>query len=289
MTEMIVHEEQPLAPPAPISSAAKPLQDRLLDNKDLIKAMAPQIKKHHLTGVGGKSYMNVGGGIAVAQALGYTISCGPVERVTGEDECGFYRSTASLIDHNGVVVATAEGYLGDDEKMWASRPLYARRSMCQTRATAKICRANFGALYIMLGADSDTPAEEMSQPAHIDVPRRKVDPVQTHTDPIAAGRPTATVPSGDNVFTIVDVEVFTGVSKKTGKEFTKYTVVSAEGEKFSTFREDAANAAREAMSRGLKAKIDYVSGQWGNDLKSLILVKDDEPEVEAVDDTEVPW
>ena len=284
MNELVVHEEQPPAPPAPISSAAKPLQDRLLDNKDLIKAMAPQIKKHHLTGVGGKSYMNVGGGIAVAQALGYTISCGPVERVTGEDECGFYRSTASLIDHNGVVVATAEGYLGDDETMWARRPLYARRSMCQTRATAKICRANFGALYIMLGADSDTPAEEMSQPAHIDGAKNSL-----QVEPSPTPRPTATVPSGDNVFTIVDVEVFTGVSKKTGKEFTKYTVVSAEGEKFSTFREDAANAAREAMSRGLKAKIDYVSGQWGNDLKSLILVKDDEPEVEAVDDSEVPW
>ena len=284
MSEMIIHEEPAMAPPVPISSAAKPLQDRLLDNKDLIKAMATQIKKHHLTGVGGKSYMNVGGGIAVAQALGYTISCGPVERVTGEDSCGFYRSTASLIDHNGIVVATAEGYLGDDEQMWANRPLYARRSMCQTRSEAKLCRANFGALYIMLGADSDTPAEEMSGTSPVPAPSQQA---PTHAAP---ARPaTATVPSGDNVFTIVDVEVFTGVSKKTGKEFTKFTVVSAEGEKFSTFREDAANAAREAMSRGLKAKIDYVAGQWGNDLKSLILVKSDEPEVEVLDGEEVPW
>ena len=287
MTDLAIHEEAPpMAPIVPISSAAKPLQDRLLDNKDLIKAMATQIKKHHLTSVGGKSYMNVGGGIAVAQALGYTISCGSVERVTGEDSCGFYRSTASLIDHNGIVVATAEGYLGDDEKMWASRPLYARRSMCQTRSEAKLCRANFGALYIMLGADSDTPAEEMSGTSPVPVVSQQA---PSHINTTAPRPATATVPSGENVFTIVDVEVFTGVSKKTGKEFTKYTVVSAEGEKFSTFREDAANAAREAMSRGLKAKIDYVAGQWGNDLKSLILVKSDEPEVEVLDGEEVPW
>jgi hypothetical protein len=134
--------------------------ERLERNKELITVLSPIIQDHHLANIQGKNYMCVGGGIAVANSLGYAIS---VSAVTHDKGMGVYQATSELRDSNtGVLVATAVGYVGDDEKRWVSGPKYALLSMTQTRAEAKLLRANFGSVYVMLGASSDTPAEEMS-------------------------------------------------------------------------------------------------------------------------------
>jgi hypothetical protein len=62
----------------------------------------------------------------------------------------------------GQVIATAEGFLGDDEEMWAKRPTYAKRAMCQTRAISRACRSAFAHVVVLIDRNlSTTPAEEV--------------------------------------------------------------------------------------------------------------------------------
>ncbi|MFZ9300941.1 MAG: hypothetical protein ACO23V_08195, partial [Chitinophagaceae bacterium] len=63
---------------------------------------------------------------------------------------------------DGLVIGEAEGFVGDDEKTWASRPLYARRAMAQTRAMSRAARSVFAHVVVLMDAGlSTTPAEEM--------------------------------------------------------------------------------------------------------------------------------
>ena len=61
-------------------------------------------------------------------------------------------------------LATAEGFVGDDEKTWASRNEFARRAMAQTRAISRACRSAFAFVVVMMDAGLETtPAEEMGE------------------------------------------------------------------------------------------------------------------------------
>jgi hypothetical protein len=69
-----------------------------------------------------------------------------------------------LID--GAILGQAEGFVGTDEKMWAGRPMYARRAMAQTRAISRACRSAFAHVVVAMNAGhgtkySTTPAEEV--------------------------------------------------------------------------------------------------------------------------------
>jgi hypothetical protein len=62
----------------------------------------------------------------------------------------------------GQVIATAEGFVGDDEPTWSSRPTYAKRAMCQTRAISRACRSAFAHVVVLIDRNlSTTPAEEV--------------------------------------------------------------------------------------------------------------------------------
>ena len=165
-TELEVLDAGPPEPPAMqlanqivTARAAMTPQERITENAELVAALAPEIQREHLANIQGKDYMCVGGGIAIANALGFTIS---VSGITRDQDLGVFEATAEM--RNGLtneVVATAVGYVGDDESRWVNGPKFALLSMTQTRAEAKLCRANFGHLYTIFGAASATPAEEM--------------------------------------------------------------------------------------------------------------------------------
>ena len=165
-TELEVLDAGPPEPPAMqlanqivTARAAMTPQERITENAELVVALAPEIQREHLANIQGKEYMCVGGGIAIANALGFTIS---VSGITRDQDLGVFEATAEM--RNGLtneVVATAVGYVGDDESRWVNGPKFALLSMTQTRAEAKLCRANFGHLYTIFGAASATPAEEM--------------------------------------------------------------------------------------------------------------------------------
>ena len=106
----------------------------------------------------GRSYVQVEGWQSIAIAHGCVASSGEVTRTdTG------YRAIGRVIRmDNGQCIATAEGFVGDDEPTWNKRPEYARRAMAQTRAISRACRSAFAHVVVMMQAGLETtPAEEI--------------------------------------------------------------------------------------------------------------------------------
>lgn len=124
---------------------------------------APVVKQT-ATKIQGRRYVTVEGWQAIAMAHGYTASAGKVERIEDSDASGWLCQAALIRLADGVQVATAEGFLGDDERMWTKRPVYARRAMVQTRAISRVCRTVFAHVVPMIDAGlQTTPAEEVPE------------------------------------------------------------------------------------------------------------------------------
>ena len=111
----------------------------------------------------GRRYLRVEGWQAIALAHDCVASAGDVEVVAGG-----IRAIGKVISvSTGQVLATAEGFVGDDEKTWRGRPMFARRAMAQTRAISRACRSAFAHVVVLINAEhatnyGTTPAEEMS-------------------------------------------------------------------------------------------------------------------------------
>lgn len=219
-------------------------QERIKQNKALIEALAPQVQAFHLSNIGGKAYMNVGGGIAVANAMGYAIS---VLDVVKDEEVEAYKAIAVLhCASTGAEIARATGYVGFNEDRWMKAPTYARLSMTQTRAEAKLCAANFRSVYTMLGAASDTPAEEMAgvvaESRRPDVVVSKKQRVKQRLSPPST---VAAAPSGET-YTISDVRtIWTNPSDE---DRSLILITTACGGEFKTFDAAIRHAAEEAIA-----------------------------------------
>ena len=118
--------------------------------REIVNATAQQI--------GQRRYVRVEGWQSIAVAHGCVASARDVERTEEGYKCiGEVRRM-----DNGQVIATAEGFLGFDEDMWAKRPTYAQRAMCQTRAISRACRSAFAHVVVLIDRNlSTTPAEEV--------------------------------------------------------------------------------------------------------------------------------
>jgi hypothetical protein len=120
----------------------------------------------------GRKYVRSEGWLAIAAAHGCVVSVRDVEHVEGG-----LRAIAELRRlSDQSLIATAEGFVGDDEPTWAKRPMFARRAMVQTRASSRVCRTVFAHVPIMVDASlGTTPAEEMQgvydhEPSSVDGP-----------------------------------------------------------------------------------------------------------------------
>jgi hypothetical protein len=110
----------------------------------------------------GRNYIKVEGWQAIAAAHGCTASADSVAVVEG----GIAATATIRRLTDGAILGQAEGFVGDDESMWAKRPLYARRAMAQTRAISRACRSAFAHVVVAMNAGhgtdfSTTPAEEV--------------------------------------------------------------------------------------------------------------------------------
>lgn len=119
-----------------------------------------------------RQYVRVEGWQAIAIAHGCTGSARDVERVDGGVRAmGEIRRMS-----DGALIATAEGFVGEDEATWyggeivaygkkktlPKRPDYAIRAMAQTRAISRACRSAFAHVVVLIDANlSTTPAEEV--------------------------------------------------------------------------------------------------------------------------------
>jgi hypothetical protein len=103
--------------------------------------------------IGQKDYVRVEGWQAIAVAHGCVASARDVERLEDGYRC---IGEVKRMD-NGQVISQAEGFLGDDEPMWASRPTYAKRAMCQTRAISRACRSAFAHIVVLIDSRAYPP------------------------------------------------------------------------------------------------------------------------------------
>lgn len=109
--------------------------------------------------IGGREYVTVEGWNALGAMLGVT----PREVSVREIDGGDYEAEVELIRlGDGAVIGRASAIVGSDEKTWASRPRYARRSMAVTRATGKAFRLALSWIVKLAGFEV-TPAEEMPE------------------------------------------------------------------------------------------------------------------------------
>lgn len=144
----------------------------------------------------GRNYVSVEGWQAIAIAHGCAAGSGHVERIEGGVRAiGEVRRMS-----DGQLIATAEGFVGEDEETWfggknkwgkelPKRPDYAIRAMAQTRAISRACRSAFAHVVVMMNADlQTTPADE--------VPANGFDdkPLTTQTDKAPEQRPVADKP-----------------------------------------------------------------------------------------------
>jgi hypothetical protein len=106
------------------------------------------------------------------QTIGQFFSCTPQTEWTkpimdGEKLVG-YEARVNVVNSEGRVIACAESMCMRDEPNWRNKPLYALRSMAQTRTAGKALRSVFAWVAVLAGY-SGTPAEEMSD----DIPDSK--------------------------------------------------------------------------------------------------------------------
>lgn len=109
--------------------------------------------------INGRQYVRVEGWTTLATMMG----CLPREVSVSRDEKGTYTATVELVRMGDQAVLTrASAECGMDEKTWASRADYARRSMAVTRATSKACRIAFSWVMVLAGYEA-TPHEEIPE------------------------------------------------------------------------------------------------------------------------------
>ncbi len=118
----------------------------------IVKKTAVKIK--------GRGYVKVEGWQSIATAHGCVAGSRDVEQTeTGIRAIGEVRRADT-----GTLIAQAEGFVGNDERMWANRSEYARRAMAQTRAISRACRSAFAHVVVLIDERlSTTPAEEMQE------------------------------------------------------------------------------------------------------------------------------
>jgi hypothetical protein len=127
----------------------------------------------------GRKFVSVEGWQAIALAHGCVAGSRDVERIEGGVRAiGEVRRMS-----DGGLIATAEGFVGEDETTWYGgkdkrgkvhdkRNDYAIRAMAQTRAISRACRSAFAHVVVMMKANLETtpaaevPSEGFDTPPH---------------------------------------------------------------------------------------------------------------------------
>lgn len=73
-----------------------------------------------------------------------------------------FEARAEVVDKESKIIGAAESVCLDDEKNWTGKPLYALKSMAQTRACAKALRQILSWVVVLAGY-KPTPAEEVNE------------------------------------------------------------------------------------------------------------------------------
>jgi hypothetical protein len=266
--------------------------------------------------IGGRKYVRVEGWQAIATAHGCVASARDVEKIEG----GWRAIGEVRRMDTGSVIATAEGFLGTDEPVWAKRPEYAKRAMAQTRAISRACRSAFAHVVVLIGGGLETtPAEEVPAEGFGDGPRvithtphtykKAAIPATRATDedvidvvaervapaaPIRKKQPVAATPQAADYETVTLLKVARkeGTSAK-GRPWTRWGImVTRNGSEvwLNTFSEEFGAIIDEA-NQGDTFHVELKEGERGIDIVDLRVedVPDRIETAEVVADEEIPF
>jgi hypothetical protein len=257
--------------------------------------------------IGGRKYVRVEGWQAIATAHGCVASARDVEKIEG----GWRAIGEVRRMDTGSVIATAEGFLGTDEPVWAKRPEYAKRAMAQTRAISRACRSAFAHVVVLIGGGLETtPAEEVPAegfndsprpaPANRPAPRLTDDVIDVVAErvepkaPIRKKRPVAATPQAADYETVTLLKVARkeGTSAK-GRPWTRWGImVTRNGSEvwLNTFSEEFGAMIDEA-NQGDTFHVELKEGERGIDIVDLRVqdVPDRIETAEVVADEEIPF
>jgi hypothetical protein len=255
--------------------------------------------------IGGRKYVRVEGWQAIATAHGCVASARDVEKIEG----GWRAIGEVRRMDTGSVIATAEGFLGTDEPVWAKRPEYAKRAMAQTRAISRACRSAFAHVVVLIGGGLETtPAEEVPAEGFSDSPRPAprqaprlnediIDVVAERVEPKAPMRkkqPVAATPQAADYETVTLLKVARkeGTSAK-GRPWTRWGImVTRNGSEvwLNTFSEEFGAMIDEA-NQGDTFHVELKEGERGIDIVDLRVqdVPDRTETAEVVADEEIPF
>jgi hypothetical protein len=227
--------------------------------KQIVVSTAIEIQK--------RKYVKVEGWQAIAVAHGCVASARDVERV-----CGGVRAIGEVRrGSDGMVLSTAEGFVGDDEATWGSRAEYAKRAMAQTRAISRACRSAFAHVVVMMNAGLETtPAEEVPEGGLTDKPDKKQDnkPAQEQVTIEADVKTTVT--------TIGELNFKSGM--KNGKAWKRFYVKGDDGEYYSTFDSNLAEKIEELSGELVTINYRLVETAKGVSRDVVDIIKDDLPD-----------
>lgn len=143
-----------------------------------VAGVCADIVKRTAISIQGKKYVKVEGWQSIATAYGCVAGATNVQQVLG----GVAATGELRKISDGTLVATAEGFVGEDETTWYGgekevwdktrrehvkrtlppRAMYAIRAMAQTRAISRVCRSAFAHVIVLIDTNlSTTPAEEI--------------------------------------------------------------------------------------------------------------------------------
>ena len=239
--------------------------------------------------IASRKYVRVEGWQAIAIAHGCVASSGEVERIPeGIRAIGTIRRGS-----DGMIVAQAEGFVGDDEETWGKRQEYAKRAMAQTRAISRACRSAFAHVVVMMQAGlQTTPAEEVPQEgfekddlakAPVAMPKAKSDP---DSDTNTAQAPPAKSASGANVAQgiLATVTTKTGENKR-GPWFSFRLKIG--GEWYGTFDRQVGELAESIQ--GERVYIEWREDGKYKTVTDISLLGEAPPPIEVIDDDDLPY
>ena len=163
-----------------LASPAKLLQDGKRAAEALVKVVkqngwAVSIQDH--------DYLQFEAWQTVAKFYGCSVKTVETSHVEYGGVEGF-ESKSVVIDSTGREIGGAEGLCMADEQNWKGKPLYAIKSMAQTRSGAKALRQVFSWVVVLAGYKA-TPVEEMD--GIVIKPATTTGPTETFSKPVSEG------------------------------------------------------------------------------------------------------
>lgn len=143
-----------------ISPEVEAQLSELSHQKSVLAQIGPRIIRDYSTTINGRVYIHVAGATLVAAVFGFSVRERSNKRIEVDGVGGW--EAVCEITRDGVSVGRGSGLVMDDERMWSTRPQFARRAMASTRAAGRALRLFFGHMLPMLGDKvASTTVEEM--------------------------------------------------------------------------------------------------------------------------------